>query len=568
MPISVKKHIAPVFGLKGKSYSLKTMKNFRGGSVLNHVKEDVADEIYSQFHCKWDVHIAFESYTARNLSRELARKFNLKRRDDIFNTLWEINKDSDKFKKNEKNNIKKDLILSYENLAHIANGESVEGKTFDRVIERDDKNFVVFSDLHMMNLKTLPNYFKNYNYKLYLKVLDHYSTTDYCLVENGDIEECLIYDPDLKEAEERVDALGAYPIEDNDDWNDFLTIRYNKRLETLNHVIDSFPDYYATIKNRFIGKKKYVRLTGNHDTYLNEPFERDLKNRIENELGISVADILRIKSGEKIDYIVMHGHQFDSVCLQHGDVPYAKSLGENYSENVSWAYQGPDRVWESKDVNNWTVGNEYTNKLAVGDPRIFDVDPNDGIDEHTKPYNALALKQLKKIKGSSKGFIESALEHEIAWEYFENDSKKAISGYLSLALEVLTGDEMFKFRHMNEVDLCKTYEKCYQNLKGNKEKTPPTLILGHTHEPRQGATVIEDNVMKPCHFYLNSGSAGRYENLIWAVEIRNGKDFIVSWSFNDDRKLQKTTWRSGKGRLYYLESDVEVITKLPFQKKF
>lgn len=558
MPISVKKDIKPHFKLKGSSFSLRDMKGFGRGSVVNHVKEKIADENYKEFHDDWAIDMP-----KRNILISLAKKFNLttKNREDVFKKLWDISRKSNAYKSDKvKEEIKKDLKRSYEKVARIANGERDDSLTFSRQVERDDDNFVIFSDHHFTNLKVMPNYFKTFNYQLYLKVLKQYATSQYCLVENGDVEECIIYDVSLTEAKRRSKMMRKFPIQNNDDWEEFLEARYAKRMETLETIIDGFPEYYALVKSKFIAKNKYVRLTGNHDTYSDEPFERDLKDKIEATLGMEVADVLTIKRRGKIDYVVLHGHQFDSVSQLHGKVPYAKSLGEVYSENISWAFQGPDRVWELKDSKKWFIGNEYVNKLAVETPGKYADDPLDPKSKGTKGQGSLVYREwyINKIKRDSKDFVETLLDHEIAWEYFENNSDASISGYLAMALEVLTGDEMFKFRHMSEVDLCLEYEKCYQSFAKNKGKTPPTLVLGHTHEPRQNSIRIEDNVMKPCPFYLNSGSAGRYENLIWCVEIRGGKDYIVSWSMEDDM-LKKITWRSLKDKLTYRESDVQFI---------
>ncbi|NVK64135.1 MAG: metallophosphoesterase [Flavobacteriales bacterium] len=565
MPFTVKKDIQPNFGLDKDAFSLRDMKDFTKGSVVNHVKEKIADVNFIEFRDEWNLNVDLEKIP-RNILIALSKHFNLNEREDIFRELWKVSQKSNVYKKSKdkdgkeiKKKIEEDLMLAYERVAKIASGESVDAISFCRKVERSDENFVVFSDLHMTNLSKLPNYFKDFNKELYLKVLDYYSNKSYCLVENGDVEECIIYDVSMEEAEKRAKSVGKFPIVDNLDWKEFLEVRYAKRMETLENVIDSFQDYYKAIKTKFIAKDKYVRLTGNHDTYSDEPFERDLKNRIEDELGMDVADVLTIKRDRHIEYVVLHGHQFDSVSQIHGDIQWAKSFGEIYSENVSWAFQGPDRFWESKDTKKWTVGNTFENWLARETYGKFGEGPNNPNDDTTGLKNALVFNSKNAIKRDSKDFVESLLEHEIAWEYFENDSDDPASGYYATALEVLTGDEMFKFRHMNEINLCVEYERIFKSMRINTGKEIPTLVLGHTHEPRQNALRRDGDVLKPCNHYLNSGSAGRFENLIWCVEIRGDKDYIVSWSFDNDKNLRKTTWKSIKGQLRYSEDDVETI---------
>jgi hypothetical protein len=57
--------------------------------------------------------------------------------------------------------------------------------------------------------------------------------------------------------------------------------------------------------------------------------------------------------------------------------------------------------------------------------------------------------------------------------------------------------------------------------------------LGHTHEARyQPASLSSDSAGAHTTFehYLNSGAAGRFENLLWAIEIVDGEECLVSWS--------------------------------------
>ena len=51
-------------------------------------------------------------------------------------------------------------------------------------------------------------------------------------------------------------------------------------------------------------------------------------------------------------------------------------------------------------------------------------------------------------------------------------------------------------------------------------------------------------------WYLNSGSAGRYENLIWGIEIQGLTDRIVSWS-KIDGELTRIYWKSNHGVLQH-----------------
>ncbi len=542
MPIQVKRDIKRRYKF-GKNFSLKDIPNFKSGSVLNRVRADIADQNWNDFHSSWGV-----THADREIAKILASKFNFNYSEaDTFDQLWDFIREARAYKDKEKDGIHADLITAYRYVAQIASGLAVDKQTFKRTITRSDANFVVFSDFHMTAFRNKPNYFKEYNYQLYLDVLNYYARLQptYCLIENGDVEECLIYEPTLSDAKLRraqapngfgIDEI-KYPVRLNEEkWGDFLKTRYKARENNLINIIATFPEYYDRIRNNFIARNKYVRLIGNHDTYLDDFYEKTLRDRIHNELGMEVKDVLKIVRNGTTDYVVLHGHQFDSVCQQHGAIPYAKSLGEIYSECLSWAYQGPDRVWKLNDTKNWYIGNSYNNVLAKEEAGIYQ--------GGTKGIWDLLFESLDRIKQDSKDFVETLLGHEIAWEYFENTT-----GFNALTLEVWTGDELYKMRHMNEVDLCEFYAAEYLLLNPGLHVTPPTLILGHTHEPRKNAVFPNASKAAPT-YYLNSGSAGRYENLIWCVEIEGNADRICSWS-QVNGQLKKITWKSAGNQLVH-----------------
>jgi hypothetical protein len=56
----------------------------------------------------------------------------------------------------------------------------------------------------------------------------------------------------------------------------------------------------------------------------------------------------------------------------------------------------------------------------------------------------------------------------------------------------------------------------------------PHLILGHTHVPRWNALVSKWS-LQVFHKYTNSATAGRYDGLIWCVEIVNGNVSLHAW---------------------------------------
>lgn len=550
MSISVRKDVKPLFGF-GNTFQLKRdTPYFFLGSYLDFIRRAVADQKLDDWHDTFVVGTGTLNlaYAARDINIALARNFNMREQDvAIYKQLWPITSDARAYNKKVKDNnkIEQTLQTAYELAAILADdGTPAPGTlTWSRVVPSSDPNFVIFSDHHMTNFTrlSLPNYFKDYNYQLYLDVLNHYADLgNFTLVENGDVEECVIYEPTETEAKDRKKKTKKWPIKMSDPkWDPFMEMRYTQRMLSLNNVIATFHEYYDVIRNRFEGR--YVRLTGNHDTYLDEERERDLRDRIELELGIAVQDVLKISRNGQVRYLVMHGHQFDTVSMQHGSESFAKSLGEVYSETSAWAYQGPDRFWENPDTDHWIYGGAFRNFQAREEPKEYTQGSDFLSVVPPEQWNLLNSRQevaRNKIKADPKGCVESVLGHEIAWEYFENSN-----AYDALCLEVLTGEEMFKFRHLNERNMCQGYSAAYINRVGLPLPSTgiPKLVLGHTHEPRQNSVNAATGDIAP--FYLNTGSAGRFSNLIWCVEIVGETDRIVSWSRVDGR-LKKIIWRS------------------------
>jgi len=540
MPISIQDDIRPEQGL-GSNFKVDDFKDWPGrGSLLDYLRPRVALKNWDEFYGSWKLRVNLNLLmdSKREVIKSLARRFNLDPNEEAaFDQLWPLVYRAQQYAKDHKDGkIKAAIENGYSILARLALGGGTDQNTFRRVRESDDERFVIFSDHHMTAFDRFPNYFKEFNYELYLDVLRHYANTDYCVVENGDVEECLIWEPNLQDATEYNNlAPGnengySFPVDpDASHWDAFLDKRYDQRRDNLQAIFDAHPEYYDLVRNQLISRGKFVRLTGNHDNYMDDGRERTLRNMINSQLGMPVNDVLRIRRGGIPRYLVLHGHQFDSVCVMHSDPkPLAMTMGETFSEFLSWAFQGPDRVWTTTDTNKWTLGRHaFNNYLAKETPRSYSGDPTDN----------LIRNRLNKIQANPKGFVENLLGHEIAWEYFENTD-----GFEAFTLEVWTGEEMYKMRHMKETELVDKYVQQYhaQRQQGDSSE-PAKFILGHTHEPRHRAE-DKTNLGNPnANFYLNSGSAGRFENLIWAIEIDDRQEQVVSWS-RQDGKLQKIVW--------------------------
>ena len=122
---------------------------------------------------------------------------------------------------------------------------------------------------------------------------------------------------------------------------------------------------------------------------------------------------------------------------------------------------------------------------------------------------------------------EAIFTGNIAWEYFTNDDPQ----------------DAFD-RHMDEHDIVDTVDNAWGVDAG------PMLVLGHSHEPRinaaRPAAYIDEPQIAPQ--YRNSAAAGRFENLIWGIEVLSGVPNMISWHRDlETDELVRTVWRTQFG---------------------
>ncbi|MCB6176624.1 hypothetical protein LHP98_00575 [Rhodobacter sp. Har01] len=394
--------------------------------------------------------------------------------------------------------------------------------------------YVVFSDHHMLYHGARQNFFKHgyqaqnqsgeadSNYDLYLEILGkYYGVADYTLVENGDIEELLIYEPVLAEIKDAASWT----------WGEILAYRNSKKLSQLARIARDNRSYYQTIQTHFTDRKKYFRITGNHDRDMrSQAFVDVVRDATATALPLA-SDVLLLRGAGDVDYIICHGHQFDSSCTPK----HAAKLGETLTQGGAWAYQGPDRVWrESKDpIADWRRGGRpVQNELVTDQPTDYQTTLEaliGAVDPVTGELIGDAAQFLVDALGVALGSLDSERGWEtiygknIAWEYFDN----ANSPELAIRDEVKTGKRWFKFRHMNEFRIVAELDSLFAGR-------PTRLILGHSHEPRfRPGKSLPGQPHRTVDSYLNCASAGRFQNLIWGIELIDGEPFLVSWHRED-----------------------------------
>tara|TARA_R100001369_G_scaffold92869_1_gene140693 strand:+ start:2514 stop:4073 length:1560 start_codon:yes stop_codon:yes gene_type:complete len=492
------------------------------------------------------------SFVTKPAVKTIAKAFSLKNTtldNKFFDALWELFQIGNKYKRDHEDEINKSLNANYFHLIAAILGKkrfkffpdffpestiTVNNNVFKRIktfnikpnrfrIRRNGRNvwatrgpskFVIFSDHHMTENDHRHSYFKK-NKGLYKEALNYYADKNYGLIENGDVEEYTIFEPTVKIINsynsliEKDSFLGISEDIGSINWAKLKEKRISNRIEILKKIIHDNNDLYTLIEDRFAtkGKRYYTKITGNHDPYESS----NLVDLLPVNMAKNLCDALRINyrnSDYEIvkepKYFITHGHQFDSTTLPQ----HAHALGEVFSETLGWTIQGADRIWDSQKTDQWRNSNlssSFRNVLATADKE-----------------GSVSNSMIDVI---GEAVFESLMHnHEIAWEYFDSSSKTQ-----AVATEVMTGDEYYKVRHLSETKLVEKmdYYSTKTELKNFKKKTK--LIIGHTHEPRMKARKRIDRTSQAGN-YLNSGSAGRFENLIWGIELVNGQEKIISWT--------------------------------------
>ena len=415
--------------------------------------------------------------------------------------------------------------------------------------------YVIFSDHHLLYSGHRQNFFGQNNLETYVTALNEYNKAEYTLIENGDMEDLIILDPAhedadmLDEFDARKDLLKKSidndRVVDNDSLNRLIGRRIPFRLRQYKKILadpQNTPLYMAI--SSFLGKNRYIKIAGNHDYDIQKPeflaaFNENLR-RIYQLAGINPArtpildkvyDYVLLtpnsfKSRRHVDFVILHGHQFDKASNPRS----APVAGEVYSEGAAWGYQGADRNWKRTDTDN---------------DRLYGWSHGDGFRNNLVSDNA----ESASLLGTKGETFESLFHHTIAWEYFV--SKPGLAAFEN---EVATGKQFFKYRHLDENIFVDLFSKAFP-----VEGMRPAVLFGHSHEVRMnpwhlkkvGEGVLTTGEMEyngtatraeSFPQYCNSGSAGRFEKLIWGIEIEDGKAQVISW-YNNNGKVERHVYK-------------------------
>jgi hypothetical protein len=244
--------------------------------------------------------------------------------------------------------------------------------------------------------------------------------------------------------------------------------------------------------------------------------------------------------------------------------------GELFSECLGVFNTGCDRQWRrarrardgaaatSDGIERWGLGvpgpgDLLRDLLVTADVNASDFTPVGAAFlarfDADAGANALLDRLARMGEMDARAAVESLQGGNVAWEHFQAD--RAVT---ALRAEVLGGRRFFKYRHLDEVDIARRWNEEFADY-----GFLPTLVLGHTHEPRIQPMFRDVDGGDAFPQMLNSGAAGRYEGLLWAIEIDDGVAELVVWTSIDSATPQRRVVHAapGTGRDHVLVTDPE-----------
>ena len=455
---------------------------------------------------------------SRELSRDVAKGFALRKGEKgDFNELFDMQSAFHGLKAWPATNlVVSDAVAA---LRRVLKGEQVNRVGFQRVERRPaGEKVVVFSDHHIFADDHRQAGVWLANRKAYVKVMQHYAGQDYTVCENGDVEDLVILEPQVT-LQVYSDVMDKAPTKRRNaytlvEWfrkdpfslqKALMLARRTRRQRQFDKVLGmpGNQPYYDLCKE-LADAKRLVRCAGNHDYDLQHMDVPD---------HLRPVDILLVESDNP--FAMMHGHQFDEAT----NPAVAAFYGEVISECLGVWYQGPDRTWSAQFTEDILKGG-FPNRLSTH-PQ------HSGAGVAGSLLTALTTNSATDDEEWAAAW-EALFGHPIAWEYGSADWGAAVRGTWAqpahLMDQAMAGKQFFKYRHLDEWMLVQQME-LWDLVVG--------LVLGHSHEVRHHR--FGSNVAN----YYNSGSAGRFFNLIWALEIENDEARVVGWHIRRDGRVAR-----------------------------
>ncbi|HTJ41617.1 MAG TPA: hypothetical protein VL463_05950 [Kofleriaceae bacterium] len=436
---------------------------------------------------------------ARETARNLAAAYHLDGDDDLFNESWDLSVQARDAEQALGTDLDDEVETAFDHFESAVRTGAMAGVLGHARLARRPRQgkYVVFSDHHLSRTGNRQNFcVDSGNLQLLSDVLQQYYDAGFTVIENGDVEDLVIFEVPLDTVRARQD-MSLSELNAN---------RAIFRKDQLQRIVDDPRNapYYAQLA-QLAAAGRLIRVAGNHDYNLqSDDFLSILQTKIPH-LDRPV-DYVFIDGPNKVDFAILHGHQFDPTCTPR----FAPQLGELFSECMGLFFQGADRVWlwSGDPCSDWALGTkDFNNNLVTAEAG-----------EVWGGQAGAAIGQALGTLHSEDGW-ETLFGHNIAWEYFEhNDPEDAFQ------LEVQPGLRWFKYRSLDELNIRA------ELLRRFDVEKRPRMICGHSHEARlQAAGPVEDNARDSFWYYLNSGSVGRFENLLWGIEIVDGEATMISW---------------------------------------
>jgi hypothetical protein len=363
------------------------------------------------------------------------------------------------------------------------------------------RGYMIFSDIHRepeIDVEFRIDHFTR-NRELYMRALDWCWDQGYTVIENGDCEE-LWFEPTFHPAR-----------------------RLSKR-DRLERIVTAHQPVYDLLA-KFAKAKRYRRSIGNHDSYLWE--DADVRAWCEangfpaTEGGFVVEAVKTLddmwphigldprKYSQTQSMLLVHGHQYDFWnCDEHN------RLGKFIANAVGVLVDALDDLiydWRGVDMGGHPLV-EFWDVLAP-----------------ITPFDNWPPREIARTWAE-------AIEQRRPMENLTQDSIMFSETFAAVMAMLMRSGPRFP------------------------DDWSVLLCLGHTHNPQSRPWVpylgrlnpfrtIEifglrplENFLWPKTRYLNSGTVGWWENLIWAIQItEDGQPRLVYWS-GEDREPVTMDW--------------------------
>lgn len=405
---------------------------------------------------------------------------------------------------------------------------------FQRVRRVPDGKIVIFSDHHILPDENRQSGCWRANRDGYTRILGHYGEDGWVVVEDGDVEDLVILEPMITESMysevllgkmgRRVRSRNAKQLLAGIATDPAVTFRaleearIPRRREQYARIRSAPGNQaYYDVLRQLAASDQLVRVTGNHCYNLGE---------LQTEEHLRPVDVAIVERERPM--AILHGHQFDQATAPG----VATLYGEVISECLGVWFQGPDRTWGPREIAR-ILGGGFPNRLST----------------HGESHGGVGT-MVTAMMASEYGDVdewaaawEGLFGHPIAWEYAADDWQLGAryGAYRpgNIIEQAMLGEQFFKFRHLDELAVVLALERW---------QVDADIVFGHTHE-------VRDIPSGPTSRYYNSGAAGRFERLIWALEVEPSGVTICAWHIEDDGRCQRYSFEPVEnGTFSYLET--------------